>query len=382
MTAARFLREHWQKKPLLVRGAFPDMAARAPAVVAPDALFTLAKRDDVVARTVVDRGPSSTSPRFALSEGAPRARDVRALAPRTTFLVQGTEMHVPDAWELLRQFAFIPRARIDDLMVSYATEGGGVGPHFDLYDVFLVQSMGRRRWRVSQQRDLSCDPREELRILKDLTPTLDEELAPGDLLYVPPRAAHEGTAVDACMTCSVGFLAPTHEQIVGNYLAFAGVAARRARGSRDALYADPDLTEAARPALVDDAMLARYAEILRAALGDRAPDDDTLAVFVGRYLTGPKPFARFVPPREKPSARAFATRLSQSGALALTGATRMLVRAPRVFVNGEAHVVDERAFAILARLADDRALTLPLTVDGPLLELLHAWVRAGFVAVR
>jgi 50S ribosomal protein L16 3-hydroxylase len=375
LTPERFLREYWQKKPLLVRQALPGFTG----VVTPEKLCALARRDDTVARAVVERAPGAKGrgPRFTLTEGPLTGLDLtRVPSERFTFLVQAVEMHVPAAWDLLLRFSFIPRARIDDLMVSYATPGGGVGPHYDLYDVFLIQGMGRRRWRVSQQTDLACVDGEGLRILKRFAPTDEWVTEPGDMLYVPPHAAHEGTAIDTCMTYSVGFVAPTNEQIIGNYLGF--LESTLADAPVDGIYVDLDLRATTTPAFIDDDMIARVQKTLSVV----APEKERIALFLGRYLTGPKPFSIFPKPKRAIDARALTERLSTSGTLQLTGASRMLVYGTSVFMNGDAHVVDDDAVrALFTTLATVRKLALPVSLDDAGARLVHAWLRQGYVAL-
>ena len=199
ISVGSFMRAHWQKEARLVRGALPGFAGLADA----GALRKLAMRDDVESRLVVREGRS-----WSLAHGPFRAADFRALPRRDwTLLVQGLNLHVDAADALLRRFAFLPFARLDDLMVSYAAPGGGVGPHIDSYDVFLLQGFGRRRWRYGRQPDLTLKPGLPLKILRRFTPDATAVLAPGDMLYLPPHAAHDGTAIDACTTYSIGFRA-------------------------------------------------------------------------------------------------------------------------------------------------------------------------------
>src|SRR5512138_3633895 len=174
---AAFLRRHWQKKALLVRGAFPRFAGFFSA----SELMALARRDDVESRLVVRAGK-----RWSLAHGPFRRGDFRALPERDwTLLVQGVNLHSRAADALLRRFAFVPYARLDDLMVSLAAPGGGVGPHFDSYDVFLLQALGRRRWCYGRQDDLRLQPGAPLRVLRRFVPRHEATLARGDMLYLP-----------------------------------------------------------------------------------------------------------------------------------------------------------------------------------------------------
>lgn len=373
MSPAHFLAEYWQKKPLLVRQALPGFTG----LLTPQELATLAGKASAVARTVSERAPSANK-RFKLEEGPFARLDVaRMPKEKFTLLVQGVEQHVDGAWDLLQRFSFIPSARIDDLMVSYAVPGGSVGPHFDLYDVFLVQGMGRRRWQISQSDDLTCVETEDVRVLRNFEPTNEWVLEPGDMLYLPPKVGHWGVAVDACMTYSVGFVAPSHEQLVHNFLAFLG----QQVGEPEGMYEDPDLALQTRPAeLVDDAV-ARVERVLEQLRWDQ----ETVAVFFGRLLTGPKPSTVFTPPKQPLDARAFAAALSQPGTLTLARQSRMLSRGDRFFLNGEVlHARAHQTIEALRALADTRTLALPLhgdDVDEGARTAWYALYRAGFVVL-
>src|SRR3954462_8337426 len=193
LTPREFLRRHWQKRPLFVRGALP----RFSGVLSEPELRALAARDDVEARVVERRGPRDRTQHGPFARLRPQRRD-------WTLLVSGVNLHHVGADALLRRFSFVPQARLDDVMVSYATPGGGVGPHVDSYDVFLLQGSGRRRWRISSKGGREFDPGSPLPVLSGFVPDEEWVLGPGDMLYLPPGWAHEGTAVDACLTCSVG----------------------------------------------------------------------------------------------------------------------------------------------------------------------------------
>src|SRR5882672_11365034 len=209
-TAARFLEHHWHKEPLLVRAAIPAFHG----IVTRDELFALAAHDDVASRLV-----KRSRHRYSLDDGPFSSAELARL-PRNgwTLLVQGVNLHHDAADALLRRFAFVPYARLDDVMVSYAAPGGGVGPHVDSYDVFLLQGRGRRRWRYGRQRDLTLRPNLPLKVLKRFTPTADVILGPGDMLYLPPQYAHDGVAVDACTTYSIGFRAAAYEELAQHFL--------------------------------------------------------------------------------------------------------------------------------------------------------------------
>ncbi|MGE5089786.1 MAG: JmjC domain-containing protein [Candidatus Levyibacteriota bacterium] len=359
---ARFLARHWHKEALLVRGAIPDFAG----VITRDALFALATRDDVESRLVRrERG------RYTLDHGPFRKSDLQRLPPRSwTLLVSGVNLASDAADALLRRFAFLPYARLDDLMVSYATPGGGVGPHFDSYDVFLLQAFGRRRWRYGRQRDLSLRPGVALRILRRFAPAQDETLGPGDMLYLPPDYAHDGVAVDECMTCSIGFRAPLYQELAEAFLDHL-----RDTVELDGRYADPDLAPRRTPARIDARMQRRIAQSLSGIRFDTA----TIARFLGRHLTEPKPLVVFTVPRPL-SRQAFARSIARDG-VALDRRTQLLYDDDRLYVNGDDIALPRAGRAALRLLADARRLpardcaTLPASAVG----LLHDWHRHGFL---
>src|SRR5262245_8467264 len=264
-----FLARYWQRRALLVRAAIPGFAG----LFTRDALMALAQRDDVESRIVVRNGH-----RYVLRHGPFRRADWKALPERDwTLLVQGTNLHSDSADALLRRFAFVPYARLDDVMVSYAAPGGGVGPHFDSYDVFLLQGRGRRRWRIGGRRDLELDPRAPLKVLRRFRPRREWVLEPGDLLYLPPGIAHEGTALEPCRPCSIGFRAPAPRELAVAFLAF--LEDHLAHGGRR--YADPELRPARRPAALDDAFVARCAAMLEVARWTRGD----IETFLGAHLS-------------------------------------------------------------------------------------------------
>jgi 50S ribosomal protein L16 3-hydroxylase len=361
-----FMRRHWQRLPLLVRQAIPGM--QPP--VATERLFEMAGRDDVESRLVthqrgrwtLERGP------FAQDElPGPRKRD-------WTLLVQGVDMHDDAAHELLARFRFVPDARLDDLMISWAAPGGGVGPHIDSYDVFLVQAAGRRRWRIAPPGPFRLDERAPLKILADFAPTETWTLEPGDMLYLPPGWAHEGTAVDGpCMTCSVGFRAPSRLELLRAFLADC---ADDPEGP-DPRYADRGSPPAARPGRVPDAM----ADALAGWLRDWRPSPARIDDFLGRHLTEPKPQVWFESPERTPALPAW-WRAAQARGVVLDRRSRIAWRGRRIFLNGESFD-SAGASARLRELADARRLApsalAAFDAGSPLAMRLHAWLAAGWL---
>ena len=361
--ATRFLARYWQKRPLLLRQAFPGLRS----ILSRDQLMALALRDDVESRLVTrERGA------WTLTHGPFRRSHFRGLPARDwTLLVQGVNLHVAAADALLRRFAFIPYARLDDLMVSYAAPGGGVGPHVDSYDVFLLQGQGRRRWRLSRQRDHALEPGLPLQILARFRPEEECTLEPGDMLYLPPGVAHDGVAIDACSTHSIGFRAPAAQDLATEFL----------DGLRDALalegrYRDPDLAPSRAPARIDRS-LQDYA---RRTLSKIAWDKPAIARFLGMTLTEPKATVAFAPPRPALSRTAFTARAKRAGLL-LNRRTQLLYDATLVFINGEAVQPPAAARATLRRLANDRELPRG-AIPRAAADILYRWYRDGFLNVR
>ena len=357
LSPARFMRRHWQKRPLLVRQAWPGVQpplARAP-------LLALAAGDDVESRLVVRQGDA-----WRLRHG-PLAR--RALPPLRqpgwTLLVQGLDLHVPAARAMLERFRFVPDARLDDLMLSYATDQGGVGPHLDSYDVFLLQVHGRRRWRIARPGDDSLVEGLPLKILRHFEPEAEWVLEPGDMLYLPPRWAHDGVAEGECMTCSVGFRAPSGAELAADLLSRV-VAADEPGGA--ALYRDPAQVATDEPARVPAGLCAFARRAVERAL--RAPQ--ALDVALGEAMTEPKPRVWFeARPGHTPS----------GCAVRLDPRSRMMYDDRHVYLNGESFRASGRDGRLMRQLADARRLeprALSLLSDGAR-DLVDDWFAAGWL---
>lgn len=266
-----FLREYWQKKPLLIRGAWPGFQ---PPVTA-DELAGLACEREVESRLILER--DGEYPWQVLNGPFDESEFGNLPQSHWSLLVQRVDRHVPDAADLLQRFLFIPAWRVDDLMVSFAPEHGSVGAHIDQYDVFLLQGLGRREWQINDRDYSEADfmPDMDLKILPEFTPTERWTLEPGDMLYLPPGVAHHGVAQEPCMTLSIGFRAPSRLDLLS---AFADDCLL---DGRDRRYRDPDLQTGAYSHELNDVTRADLRALLREALAD----DTALDQWLGRQLT-------------------------------------------------------------------------------------------------
>jgi 50S ribosomal protein L16 3-hydroxylase len=375
LTPAQFMRRYWQKKPLLIRQAIPGIEAP----VSREELFQLADSDDVESRLITHFRQS-----WAMEHGPFAPEQLPSLKKRDwTLLVQGANLHDDRARALLDRFRFIPDARLDDLMISYATDGGGVGPHFDSYDVFLLQVHGKRRWRFGAQRDLSLKPGLPLKVLQHFDPQEEWVLEPGDILYLPPHIAHDGVAEGECMTCSIGFRAPSTSELSGQFLYHLaerlGEADERA-GEASARYKDPAQPAVSNPAQLPPLLIDRVGSILAALTWN----EKDVASFLGTYLSEPKANVVFDPPRRALNEMRFIERVKKSG-LRLDKKTILLYDDTSYFLNGEQETLPPTLKKWLPELADRRYLQgkrfVTLSDDSSMTALLHEWYCAGWIQV-
>ena len=330
LTPRDFLRRYWQKRPLFVRGALPGFAG----VISARRLFGLAARADVESRIVERRGRRRETAHGPFDE-------VVLKKNQSTLLVNGVNLHVPAADRLLRRFGFLPQARLDDVMVSYATPGGGVGPHVDRYDVFLLQGAGRRAWRVADRRYLAH---------------------PGDLLYLPPGVRHDGVALEACFTYSIGFRAPRGAELGAAFLDWL-----HERGLPQSDYRDPGLKPARRSARIPQELVSFCTTVLKRIRWSPRDVED----FVGRYLSEPKPHVVFKPRNVRRALRSSRVRLDPK--------TRLLYRGARFFINGESFSLGGSHAARLRELADHREARGARLAGTRLASLISRWQRQGYV---
>ena len=385
LTVRQFLRRHWQRQPLLLRQALPDL----PEGITTRVVFALARDPDVESRLVVapqeiarpqtERAASAShgDPAWKLRHGPfprlpPRSR------PGWTLLVQGVDLHLPQARTLMDRFRFIPDARLDDLMISYATDGGGVGPHVDSYDVFLLQLQGRRRWRIRPPGPARLVPDAPIKVLADFRSQQSWLLEPGDMLYLPPGWAHEGTAVGECMTCSIGFRSPTAAQLRQAFHAFLADNPPPV-DERTHRYRDRTIVPTTRPAEIPPDMAQTLGGWLK-----QQPSRRLIERFLGCYLTEPKPSVWFEPPQ--PLVPLMPSADQAAPALTLDRRTRMLYRGGACYLNGEAVEMaeaDRASRTLLRTLADRRGLDAVQTARALRLpwlrDRLDDWLASGWL---
>jgi 50S ribosomal protein L16 3-hydroxylase len=371
-----FMRDHWQREPLLIRQAIPGFR---PPVTIRD-VQTLARREEVESRLIThgERG-------WTLKHG-PFRRLPPASQPNWTLLVQSVDLHDEATAALMRLFRFIPDARLDDIMISIATDGGGVGPHFDSYDVFLLQACGRRRWRTSRQADRRLVPGLPLKILADFQPQDDVVLEPGDMLYLPPHVCHDGIAVgDGCMTISIGFRVPSlatlargllesaADQLSARHLGDPGLYGQPALPGADlsALYTDAGTPATQTPAALPAPLVQATLETLRQVRLDAA----VAARFLGQWLTT-LPDSALFEPAEAPVALALA--VPDTGQLVLDRCTRLMYGEGQLFINGEVALAAPEPG--LQALADQRCLPAGAVreLSAAARSMLDEWLHEGW----
>lgn len=355
LTPQQFMKRHWHRKPLLVRGAVPGLKP----LLARAELFELARRDEVESRLV-----SLSAGGWQLRRG-PFTRLPAVSRPGWTLLVQGVDLHHEPAHQLLQQFRFVPEARLDDLMISWASDGGGVGPHFDSYDVFLLQAQGRRLWRIGRQKELRLREDMPLKILARFEPEQEWVLEPGDMLYLPPGWAHDGIAQGECQTYSIGFRSPGRGELARELLQRLAEDAGEAAG--EAIYRDPRQPATAAPGGIP----AELQQFARQALQAALKDPVALERALGEYLSEPKAnvwFEAGSAPRRLRSVR-------------LDRRSRMLHDARHVYLNGESWRAAGRDAALMRKLADQRRLGAAdlAGASEAARELLRAWCEAGWL---
>lgn len=355
MPAAAFLRDYWQKRPLLIRNAFPGFETP----VMPEDLAGLACEEGALSRIVMhDRATDG----WTLRTG-PFAEEEFPGMPHQdwTLLVQDVDKWDPDVRALLDHFDFLPRWRVDDIMISFAAPGGSVGAHIDQYDVFLLQAHGHRRWQIDASEALgkgvpSVEFREgvALKLLREFHPTHDWVLGPGDMLYLPPNVPHHGVAEDACLTFSVGMRAPSAAELLGDF-----VDTLLAEADESVRYRDGDLAPPKDAYEIDEAAMQRAIAGLNAL---RMNDPQRLGDWFGRFMTLYRSVGESLQPDPPRSRIEVEFDLQQGAVLARHPWTRVAWRRDSTKKSLARLYVAGQIFAL--PLADARALAAAQALDG------------------
>ena len=359
-----FMARHWQKRPLLIRQAVPGMQPIMPRAE----LFALAATEAVESRLVTRAGR-----RWLLRHGPFKRRALPSISkPKWTLLVQGLDQHVREAHDLLERFRFVPDARLDDLMLSYATDGGGVGPHLDSYDVFLLQVQGAREWRIGRVATPLLSKTAPLKILSNFRAEQAWVLQPGDMLYLPPRWAHEGTARGECMTASIGFRAPSAyglaDELLQRWLE-QEPDARMLQAREAARYQDRHQGATHAPGRIPPGLRKFAADAMRRELAD----PQRLARALGELLSEPKENVVFEP----------GAGLTRKRAVRLNPRSRLLYDTHHVFINGESFHAAGGDASLLRRLADRHRLAPGelVKLSPQAWSLVDEWARCGWLNV-
>jgi 50S ribosomal protein L16 3-hydroxylase len=373
ISPAEFMAKYWQKKPLLVRAAVTDKSGSEALSSLPSRseLFELASQGDVPSRLVELKKAKWRLTQGPFGAGATKLPALKT--PDWTVLVQGVDLMDAATHNLLQQFRFIPDARLDDAMFSFATTGGGVGPHFDSYDVFLLQTSGSRRWRMGAQKNLNLVDGAPLKILADFKPTKEYVLEAGDMLYLPPRYAHEGVALagDDCITCSIGFRAPKKVELARELMDRLGEDLTD-RMDEALLYTDKNQAATDSPAQIPVALEAFAHQALLEAIGNGTD----LQIHLGEYLTEPKPEVWFEASETSQKKLAW----SKIKSIKLDAASRMMFDAKHIFINGESFAASGLDAKLMRKLANERELLVGdlAKASSGARDLLGEWMQAGW----
>lgn len=369
ISVEQFMKEDWHTRPRLFRQAFPGFEPLCDF----DTIAEMASDEDIESR-LIEHSKSG----WALQNGP-----FDELPPMTkkawTVLVQGIDHHLPEAYDLLQLFRFIPDARLDDVMLSLASDGGGVGPHYDSYDVFLLQMHGKRRWKIGPLQNMDLEEGVPLKILKNFEPTEEFVLEPGDMLYLPPNYGHDGVAEGICSTLSIGFRAPTQAEVLSGILRDMADQIDNTPAMQSALFSDPRRGIQKNPAELPDDLLNFGAKLF----AEYTPEMSQIQRSLGCLLTEPKPHVYFVNNTEDQEIPEIIGVLKERG-IALSMKTKMLFKDKFFYINGEAvNPTGDITVKQLQMLANQREMDTSAATEAlknPEFQyFLLGFVKAGWV---
>ncbi|MGH8248780.1 MAG: cupin domain-containing protein [Gammaproteobacteria bacterium] len=371
ISTAEFLSRYWQKQPCLIRNAFPGFRSFIDA----RGLMNLACREDVESRLVLEK--DGDYPWQVLHGPFQRRQFVKLPDSRWTLLVQNVDIHLDEARDLLDCFAFVPGWRIDDLMVSFAAPAGGVGPHLDSYDVFLLQAEGERRWCINQSSYTEADfvPDRDLRIIADFRSDAEWVLKTGDMLYLPPGVAHLGTAPGECITYSIGFRAPSRLELLGRFVDDGG--------AQDQRYSDAGMTPATNPGEITAQALGRIREMMRSAIAA----DEPINAWFGRHVTQIPERIDVVRPRKPLTPEEFLIEWRAHGKAWRSRRCRAaFIRGPgsalTLFVNGQSFLLPAAAEQFVLHLTGGGVIAAAENVEETTLQVICDLYNEGAVIFR
>jgi len=369
LTVDQFMTNHWHKKPCLLRQAIADFEPLCDL----ETIEEMASDEDIESRLISKQGHG-----WHLEKGPFEA--LPSLGDKQwTVLIQGIDHHLPEAYDLLQRFRFLPDARLDDVMLSLASDQGGVGPHYDSYDVFLLQMHGKRKWRIGPLHDATLMENTPLKILQNFQPTEEFVLEPGDMLYLPPNYGHDGTAQGTCTTLSIGFRAPTKAEVLSSMLRDLADQVDKDPALCNALFSDPEQSPTDTPAEIPQGML-EFGHVL---MQQFSPQQGTVAKSMGLLLSEPKPHVYFVNNTDDLEPDEIIQTLSERG-VALSMKTKMLYSNGDIFINGDVvNPKDELTVKQLQMLANKRELEPAVAAKAlknpELRYFLIGFAKAGWV---
>jgi len=370
LSVEQFLSEYWQKKPLLVRGAWPGFETP----LSPDQFMDLSTREDAFSRMIIERPKISN---WELREGPFERAEFDAMPDsHWTLLIQEVDRLVPAVWDMLKAVSFLPAWRLDDVMISYAANGGGVGAHIDNYDVFLLQGYGQRRWQINTEPVVEENLVEDIdvSILADFVPDRDWVLEPGDMLYLPPRVAHFGVALGPCMTYSIGCRAPSKQEMIVAVIEQAMMTI-----DSDDRYNDPSLRMTDETGRVGSDLIAW----IKSSMAELLSDDKDLRELIGSILSQPR---RWVEEEALPE-DTLSDALQNGGRVRPASANQLLWdrkddSSMLLFAAGEAIELDRSFEALIRKLIEGDGLTgQDLADQSELAELLDDLYGQGTLVV-
>jgi 50S ribosomal protein L16 3-hydroxylase len=357
----QFLQRHWQKTPLLIPGALKP----TDWILDLNELIELSQSPDCSTRLIIQKGSN-----YQVAYGPFTKSEIAELPDKNwTLLVQGINHVHTGARKLLELFSFIPFARLDDIMVSYAAPGGNVGPHYDSYDVFLLQGSGSRKWQVSGSHSLDLIPNQELRILKSFVPEGQCEVTAGDILYLPPNFSHYGVALEPCFTYSIGFIAPIFDHVKSEFLHYLD-----AEFELPGIFQDPTRKATDQPGLIPEDLLQAVTEQVSRIKWTK----NNILKFTGEFLTQSAANYQSLPPNIL-SKKKFLSQLS-STSYQIESTVKFLYREQFGFIGGNAFKIPTSSQSIFRQFANTRLIHgRAIQPDSFLAETIFEWLSQGYV---